>query len=89
MLELLIMNAALIVLAHSGHAAVDRLAAVDVLHGGLPEEEVHVVLVLHRADKVGRVQVLVIVLLGAQLAFDDERICGGKIGHGSGIQFAA
>lgn len=39
-------------LADAGNARVDRLAAVDVLHGRFAEEEVHVVAHLKGAHKV-------------------------------------
>lgn len=42
-----------IVLAHACHTRVDRLAAVDVLHGMFAEEEVHKVSDVEGAHKVG------------------------------------
>ena len=42
-----------VVLAYPSHTGKDGLAAVDVLHGGLTEEEVDVVIVLQRAHELG------------------------------------
>ena len=47
------MAATLVVFADARNARVDRLAAVHVLHGSLAEQEVHEVLRLKGADKVG------------------------------------
>ena len=43
-----------VVLADSADAREDIFAAVDVFHGRLAEEEVHVVIVFHRAHEFGR-----------------------------------
>ncbi len=79
---------AFVVLADARHATEDAFPAVDVLDGRLAEEEVDVILVLHGAHEVGRVEVFVVVLLGPQLALVDERVGGGKVGDGARVQFA-
>lgn len=59
------------------------LAAVDVLHRGLSEQEVHVGVGLERADELGFVQPFGVVVFrpqvrGAQVA-DDDRVAAGKV----------
>ena len=64
----------LVSLAHSRHSAEDGLAAVHELHGGLPEEEVDVVLVLQTAHKVRGVEMFVVVLLRPEVVLNDQRV---------------
>ena len=82
------MRPPLVILAHSCHPAVHRLAAVHELNGGLSEEEIHVIVVLQRADEVGRVEVHVVVLLSPQLVLDDQAVGGGEVGDGGGVEGA-
>ena len=56
----------LVPFADPGDPREDGLAAVDVLDGALPEEEVDVIAVRKGAHKVGRVQLPGVVLLRAQ-----------------------
>lgn len=42
-----------VLFADAGNPRVDRLAAVDVLHGRFPEEEIDVLADVKRSDKVG------------------------------------
>ena len=56
---------ALVPLADPGDPREDGLAAVDVLDGALPEEEVDVLAVREGAHKVRRVQLAGVVLLRA------------------------
>ena len=82
------MRSPLVVLAHSRHPAVDRLAAVHELNGSLSEEEIDVIIVLQRADKVGGVEVHVVVLLSPQLVLDDQAVGGREVGDGGGVEGA-
>ena len=56
----------LVPLADPGDPGEDGLAAVDVLDGALPEEEVDVVAVREGPHEIGGVQLARVVLLGAQ-----------------------
>ena len=80
------MRPPLVILAHPGHPAVHRLAAVHELDRSLAEEEIHMIVVLQRADKVGRVEVHVVVLLSAQLVLDDQAVGGGEVCDGGGVE---
>lgn len=59
------------------------LATVDVLDGALPEQKVHVRIGLERADELGLVQPLGVVVLGPQIRGaqvpDDGRVYAGKV----------
>ena len=82
------MRSSLVILTHSRHPAIHCLAAVHELHGSLAEKEIHVLVVLQRADKVGGVEVHVVVLLGPQLVLDDQAVGGGEVGDGGGVEGA-
>ena len=82
-------GAPLVSLANSRYSAEDRLPAVHVLHGGLAEEEVDMVLVLQTAHKVRRIEVFVVVLLRPQVVLDDQRVRPGEVSHGGREQVVA
>ena len=63
-----------------------HLPTIHRLHGLLSEEEVDKVLVLDRVDKVGPVEVLVVVLLGPDLVLDHQGIGAREVGDGAGVE---
>lgn len=60
--------------ADARHSRKHCFPAIDVLHRRLAQEEVHVVVVVHRAHEVGRVQVLRVELFRPERRSIDQRI---------------
>lgn len=91
--------AAQVVLAQSGHTRVHRLAAVHVLDGRFPKEEVHELVDLERANELGRVEPLGVVLHRPQsprsrLAVRQRQpidgvVLAGEVGRRSDVQVGA
>lgn len=84
----MIVRSTAIVLADATHPGIDRLAKVHVLHGQFTEEEQHKAVALNGAHKVWLIELLEIVLLGAQILAIDQWIPAREIGNRGAVQLA-
>lgn len=84
----MIVGSTAIVLADATHTRIDRLAKVHVLHGQFTEEEQHEAVAFNGAHKVWLIELLEIVLLGAQILAIDQWIPAREIGNRGAVQLA-